>query len=338
MTSTSALLWARSNELGPVRLFVWPCAAQGDAVRPDQPEARGRPRPRRPAPRPRAEAGDALHLLFSTPYRKTEIASGGTFWTAPAAGTGATVRFAISGDADGARDRAPGSRASTASRSTAGWRPSGTTSTSTSATRSTRTASSAASARAHGPGEVGEVPAEPRLREPARPPRAAPGSTATGTTTSSSTTSRCPSTARRSTAPASRRSPTTRRSPGRPATASTAGSAGASTSSSSSSTSARSAAAKVRAICGNDLAPTAPPAVRDAFAALVPSLATPVPQACLDAHRGPVADDARRPPVRGVHEGDRGSTRDLEGGRQRGADPAVLRAALRPLGGLRGRA
>ena len=41
--------------------------------------------------------------------------------------------------------------------------------------------------------------------------------------------------------------------------------------------------AKVRAVCANDLAPTAPQAVRNAFAALVPALANPVPQACLDA-------------------------------------------------------
>jgi phosphodiesterase/alkaline phosphatase D-like protein len=41
--------------------------------------------------------------------------------------------------------------------------------------------------------------------------------------------------------------------------------------------------AKVRTVCGNDLAPTAPQPVRNAFAALVPALANPVPQACLDA-------------------------------------------------------
>src|SRR5687768_16436720 len=41
--------------------------------------------------------------------------------------------------------------------------------------------------------------------------------------------------------------------------------------------------AKVRATCNNDLAPTAPQSVRNAFATLVPALATPVPQACLDA-------------------------------------------------------
>ncbi|MGZ8707533.1 MAG: alkaline phosphatase D family protein [Gaiellaceae bacterium] len=47
--------------------------------------------------------------------------------------------------------------------------------------------------------------------------------------------------------------------------------------------------AKVRTICGSDLAPTAPQGVRNAFAALVPSLVNPVPQACLDA----IADPAR---------------------------------------------
>jgi phosphodiesterase/alkaline phosphatase D-like protein len=45
--------------------------------------------------------------------------------------------------------------------------------------------------------------------------------------------------------------------------------------------------AKVRTTCANDLAPGAPQAVRNAFAALVPSLASPVPQACLDALADP---------------------------------------------------
>ena len=52
----------------------------------------------------------------------------------------------------------------------------------------------------------------------------------------------------------------------------------------------------------------------------------------------PVADDARRASVRGVHESDQGVDGDVEGHRQRGADPAVLRAPVRPLGGIRGRA
>ena len=45
--------------------------------------------------------------------------------------------------------------------------------------------------------------------------------------------------------------------------------------------------AKVRTVCGNDLAPAAPQPVRNAFAALVPGLANPVPQACLDALADP---------------------------------------------------
>jgi alkaline phosphatase D len=44
---------------------------------------------------------------------------------------------------------------------------------------------------------------------------------------------------------------------------------------------------KVNAACGGDLAPTAPKPVRDAFAALVPSLASPVAQSCLDAINDP---------------------------------------------------
>ena len=45
--------------------------------------------------------------------------------------------------------------------------------------------------------------------------------------------------------------------------------------------------AKATAACGGDIAPTAPAAVRQAFAALAPALARPVPQACLDAITSP---------------------------------------------------
>ena len=45
--------------------------------------------------------------------------------------------------------------------------------------------------------------------------------------------------------------------------------------------------AKVTAACNGDIAPTAPPAVRQAFAPLSPALAKPVPQACLDAIASP---------------------------------------------------
>jgi phosphodiesterase/alkaline phosphatase D-like protein len=45
--------------------------------------------------------------------------------------------------------------------------------------------------------------------------------------------------------------------------------------------------AKATAACNGDIAPTAPPAVRQAFATLSPSLAAPVPQSCLDAISSP---------------------------------------------------
>src|SRR5688572_5717602 len=104
MTSTSALLWTRSNELGRVRLYVWPAPRTGMppvqiTLRPSN--AHDRVVQRRVHG---LKPGTRYTYLFSTPYRKTEMATGGTFWTAPSPGTGATVRFAISGDADGARD------------------------------------------------------------------------------------------------------------------------------------------------------------------------------------------------------------------------------------------
>ena len=45
--------------------------------------------------------------------------------------------------------------------------------------------------------------------------------------------------------------------------------------------------AKATAACDGDIAPTAPSAVRQAFAALSPALAKPVPQSCLDAIASP---------------------------------------------------
>ncbi len=45
--------------------------------------------------------------------------------------------------------------------------------------------------------------------------------------------------------------------------------------------------AKVRTTCGNDLAPTAPQPVRNAFAVLIPALANPVQKPCLDALADP---------------------------------------------------
>ena len=83
-----------------------------------------------------------------------------------------------------------------------------------------------------------------------------------------------------------------------------------------------------------DRAPGRARRVRDARARASQSRLASLPRG----DRRPVANDARRPPVRRVHEGDQGLEGDLEGRRQRGSDPAVLRAAIRPLGGVRGRA
>ena len=108
MTSTSALLWTRSNELGPVRLYVWPAPRKGMppvqiTLRPTN--ARDRVVQRRVHG---LKPNTRYTYLFSTPYRKSEIAAGGSFWTAPAPSAAATVRFAISGDADGTRDPTTG--------------------------------------------------------------------------------------------------------------------------------------------------------------------------------------------------------------------------------------
>ena len=172
MTSTSALLWTRSNELGPVRLFVWPAPRKGMPFVQIDAAAVGRPRPGRPAPRPRAQAGHALHVsvLGAVPEdaRSRPAAPSGRRRSRheprPSASRSAATRTAPA-------IRAPGSRATTSSRSTAGWRPSRTTSTSTSATRSTRTARSAASPPALTiPAKWAKYKAEPRLRAPAQPP------------------------------------------------------------------------------------------------------------------------------------------------------------------------
>ena len=93
---------------------------------------------------------------------------------------------------------------------------------------------------------------------------------------------------------------------------------------------------KVNAACGGDLAPTAPKPVRDAFAALVPALASPVAQSPRRDRRPRLARCSARP-ARGLPPRDPCLERDVQGDRQRGAAAAVLRAAVRPLGGVRRR-
>jgi phosphodiesterase/alkaline phosphatase D-like protein len=86
--------------------------------------------------------------------------------------------------------------------------------------------------------------------------------------------------------------------------------------------------AKATAACGADIAPTAPAAVRQAFATLSPALAKPVPQSCLDAIASP------RRTLLGAAQ----LAAFTRASRQPRADAAAVRAPLRPVGGLRGRA
>ena len=104
ITSTSAVVWTRSNELGAVRLHLWPAPRQGmPFVQIDLRPAAARDRvvQRRVFG---LKPNTRYTYMFSTPYRQSRIAAGGEFRTAPAPGDAQTIRFAISGDADGARD------------------------------------------------------------------------------------------------------------------------------------------------------------------------------------------------------------------------------------------
>ena len=79
MTATSALLWTRSNELGPVRLHVWPAPRKGMPpvqITLSPTNARDRVVQRRVHG---LKPNTRYTYLFSTPYRETEIAAGGSF-------------------------------------------------------------------------------------------------------------------------------------------------------------------------------------------------------------------------------------------------------------------
>ena len=174
----------------------------------------------------------------------------------------------------------------------------------------------------------------PRFAACVRPP----GSTATGTTTSSSTTS--PS---RSTAPPSSRRAGPRSRPTRPSRWSPGDGLYRRIRWGRTlelffldERSFRSAKASVA--CKGDLAPTAPQAVRNAFAAIAPGLAQPVDPACLAVLNDPARTMLGARQYAAFTRGDRRFDGDVEGRRQRGADAAVLRVAVRPLGGVRRRA
>ena len=72
--------------------------------------------------------------------------------------------------------------------------------------------------------------------------------------------------------------------------------------------------------------------------AIAPQLANPPPPECTASINDPNRTMLGVEAADGVQEGGREVERDLQGDLQRGADPAVLRAPVRPLGGLRGRA
>ena len=104
ITSTSALLWARSNQAGPVRLHVWSYPRKGmPVVQIDLRAAAARDlvvqrRVHGLLPNRR------YSYAFSAPFGKSRIVSPGEFRTAPLPSDPQTIRFAISGDADGTRD------------------------------------------------------------------------------------------------------------------------------------------------------------------------------------------------------------------------------------------
>ena len=227
-------------------------------MRHEAPAAQGKRRLHRAGQGDRPAAGPAL--LVPLPSRQqTAVRSARSRPPPPAAPTRPS---ASPGRATRTRRRPSGRPrpTGTPARSSPAWPPSATTSTSTSATRSTPTPRSPGSraGRAHGPGEVGQVPAEhgrcrtcsacasrrplrplgrPRVRQRLLPAE----SVFTSAGTRSPTRTATPSTRR-----APRRSATTSRSPTQPATGSTGPSAGGATSRSSSSTSARSAARRPR--------------------------------------------------------------------------------------------
>ena len=191
-------------------------------------------------------------------------------------------------------------------------------------------------------GEVGEVPQNLGFAATAQPRAAARARTATGTTTSSSTTSAAPRTGSRST---------------RAGVKAFTDYAPVRTGADGlyrtfrwgkhlelfflDERSFRSAKA-VAAICNWPAKSTSRPRRRqrcgNAFARSCPRWRPPVPQACLDAHRGPRADDARRSPAHRASEGDQASTATLKVIVNEVPLMQFFALAVRPLGGLRRRA
>ena len=104
VTPTSALLWARSNERGPVRLHVWPAPRKGMPVA--QIDLRAtRDRDLVVQRRVHGLLPDRRYAyVFSVKVGRITVTRDGEFRTAPRPSDPQTIRFAITGDADGARD------------------------------------------------------------------------------------------------------------------------------------------------------------------------------------------------------------------------------------------
>jgi alkaline phosphatase D len=107
ITSSSAVVWTRAATTGPVRLDVRSAQRAMPVVR-----VTLRPTAARDLTIQRRvfglRAAKRYFYVFSVPFGKSRIVSAGEFRTAPAASARATIRFAISGDADGARDPSTG--------------------------------------------------------------------------------------------------------------------------------------------------------------------------------------------------------------------------------------
>jgi alkaline phosphatase D len=107
VTASSAVVWARAAGTAPVRLDVRSAQGAMPLVRVTLRPSRARDLTiqrrvfgLRPATR--------YFYVFSVPTRRSRIVSAGEFRTAPAPGAAATIRFAISGDADGELDPSTG--------------------------------------------------------------------------------------------------------------------------------------------------------------------------------------------------------------------------------------
>jgi len=103
VTSSSAIVWTRGATAGPIRLDVRSAKNAMPVVRLTLLPTTGRDltvQRRVFGLRP----GTRYFYAFSVPFRRSRIVSAGEFRTAPAASASATIRFAFSGDADGALD------------------------------------------------------------------------------------------------------------------------------------------------------------------------------------------------------------------------------------------